>query len=130
LMHPRTRKNMDKFGLWNTLHANINVIETVKYIEMLKLISESKFVITDSGGLQEEACILGTPCYTLRNSTERPETVECGANTILGVDHPADAFVECHMQSNNTWTSPYGDGTTANKIVVNSIKYLEKAYKK
>jgi UDP-N-acetylglucosamine 2-epimerase (non-hydrolysing) len=125
LTHPRTRKNIDKFGLRGALHANIDMVEPVKYIEMLKLINEAEFVLTDSGGLQEEACILGTPCYTLRRSTERPESVECGANIILGVDHSADVFIEHYTQEKSTWNSPYGDGTTANEIVENSIKHLE-----
>ena len=92
----------------------------------LQKICESKFILTDSGGLQEEACILGTPCYTLRKSTERPETVECGANLVLGVDEPAKIFKKSNLiLTNKDWLSPFGDGHTANHIVKNSIEWLK-----
>lgn len=127
LMHPRTKKNMDAFNLWEMVYPRIKVVPTVKYIEMLKLITEAEFILTDSGGVQEEACILGTPCYTLRKSTERPETVECGANFILGVEDAAEEFIKHYKKESISWKSPFGDGTTSKQIVKLAIEWLGNA---
>jgi UDP-N-acetylglucosamine 2-epimerase (non-hydrolysing) len=83
-MHPRTRKRLGEFGL--TPGSMVKVIEPVDYLTFLKLESEADLILTDSGGLQEEACILKVPCVTLRENTERPETVAAGANMLAGTD--------------------------------------------
>jgi UDP-N-acetylglucosamine 2-epimerase (non-hydrolysing) len=86
LMHPRTRKNLKSFDLWTHLRrrANLLVLEPVGYLEMLKLQMDARIMLTDSGGLQEESCVLGTPCLTLRWNTERPKTlVEHGGGSVL-----------------------------------------------
>lgn len=125
-IHPRTKKRLDEFNLWSILSSRISIKSPLNYLGFLQKICESKFILTDSGGLQEEACILGTPCYTLRKSTERPETVECGANLVLGVDEPAKIFKKSNLISTNKdWLSPFGDGHTANHIVKNSIEWLK-----
>jgi len=124
LMHPRTRKRMNENNFWELIPSNVIVQETVYYRQMLKKIQEAEFVITDSGGLQEEACILGTPCFTLRKSTERPETVTCGANVILGVDNPAEIFIEHWPFPEKTWEPPFGDGTAARQIIHHALAYL------
>lgn len=126
LMHPRTRKRIDKNNLWSSIPANIIVQETVPYREMLKRIREAEFVITDSGGLQEEACILGTPCFTLRKSTERPETLKCGSNIVLGIKEPSSIFKENWPFSLAKWKSPFGDGSASEAIVRHSIVWLSK----
>ena len=119
-MHPRTKKMIDLFGYNNIESENIYIVEPFSYIEMLWVISNSKVVMTDSGGLQEEACILGTPCVTLRDNTERPEAVEIGANIIAGVevDKVYSAFQEQIKlaDSNKKWINPFGDGRAAVKI--------------
>lgn len=127
LIHPRTRKWMEKYNLWGAIHPNIDILEPVGYCEMLRKICEAEFILTDSGGLQEEACILGTPCYTLRKSTERPETVDCGANVMIGVDNPAKVFQKNWLFPNKSWLSPFGDGSTAKQIVKHSIDWLNNA---
>lgn len=124
LMHPRTRKRIDSYDFWHLIPPAVHVKETVLYKEMLRLIEEAEFVLTDSGGLQEEACILGTPCFTLRKSTERPETVECGANIVLGVECPADEFKENWPFPRDKWNSPFGDGTAAKQIVDHACNWL------
>ena len=125
-IHPRTKKRLDEFNLWSILSSRISIKSPLNYLGFLQKICESKFILTDSGGLQEEACILGTPCYTLRKSTERPETVECGANLVLGVDEPAKIFKKSNLiLTNKDWLSPFGDGHTANHIVKNSIEWLK-----
>jgi UDP-N-acetylglucosamine 2-epimerase (non-hydrolysing) len=83
-VHPRTKKGMDREGL--TLSKKIVLCEPLGYLDFLKLISESRFVLTDSGGIQEEATVLGVPCLTIRENTERPVTITQGTNTLVGIN--------------------------------------------
>ena len=87
-VHPRTIKMMKQFNLYDNFRkmANVAVCEPLGYLDFICLIKNSKFVITDSGGLQEESTYLGIPCLTIRKNTERPVTVEQGTNTITGLD--------------------------------------------
>ncbi len=87
-------------------------------MEFLQLESNSRLVITDSGGAQEETCILNVPCVTLRNNTERPETIEVGSNVLAGVN--AEAIlnaVEIMINKEKVWKNPFGDGNTGKNIV-------------
>lgn len=85
--HPRTRKNIEEFGLTEKIKGmkNLKMIEPAGYLDFLKLMSNSKFVMTDSGGIQEETTVLGIPCLTLREETERPVTVAEGWNVVVGL---------------------------------------------
>lgn len=83
-VHPRTRSRLLEHGI--DLGPNIRLIEPVGYLDMLALIKNAKMVLTDSGGLQEETTVLGVPCLTLREQTERPITVEVGTSEIVGRD--------------------------------------------
>lgn len=85
--HPRTRKNIEEFGLTEKIKGmrNLKMIEPAGYLDFLKLMSNSKFVMTDSGGIQEETTVLGIPCLTLREETERPVTVTEGWNVVVGL---------------------------------------------
>ena len=83
-IHPRTAKMLEKFDI-KTGKA-VNMIQPCGFLEFLELESNAAIVFTDSGGLQEESCALQVPCVTLRTTTERPETVEVGANMIAGVE--------------------------------------------
>jgi UDP-N-acetylglucosamine 2-epimerase (non-hydrolysing) len=87
-VHPRTRKMLQKFELLDKLDKiqNMQLIAPAGYTEFIKLLSDSKLVITDSGGIQEEATFLKVPCLTLRNTFERPETIKIGSNTLCGLD--------------------------------------------
>ncbi len=89
-IHPRTRKQLETFGLWEEVstHPGIVLLHPVNYHEMLKLNMSANSMLTDSGGLQEECCVLGTPCLTLRWNTERPITLKehGGASTLVGND--------------------------------------------
>ncbi len=86
-LHPRTRGNIDKFGLGSLLDpATMLLLPPQGYLEMIGLMSGATVVLTDSGGLQEETTALGVPCLTLRENTERPITVEQGTNTMVGRD--------------------------------------------
>jgi len=86
-IHPRTRKNLNN-GNYNIIEdlPNLHLIEPLGYLDFLKLASNALLVLTDSGGLQEETTILGVPCLTLRENTERPVTIEMGTNQLVGID--------------------------------------------
>ena len=119
-LHPRTDKMIKKFGFDDFLSPSVIVVPPVKYEEMLWLISNAEVVLSDSGGLQEEACVLGTPCVTLRDNTERPESVHVGANIVAGVepDNVFSAFQEhlAKKASGFVWDNPFGSGNTGLKI--------------
>jgi UDP-N-acetylglucosamine 2-epimerase (non-hydrolysing) len=87
-LHPRTRKRLEASSLIDTVNAmpNVKLSGPLGYLDFLCLTASSKFVITDSGGLQEETTALGIPCLTLRARTERPVTVSVGTNTVVGSD--------------------------------------------
>lgn len=114
-IHPRARKMMNHFGLKSN---GIEFIEPVDYLSFLQLESKAKLVLTDSGGVQEEACILKIPCVTLRNNTERPETLEVGSNILAGTT--PEKILECTrliIDRNNEWENPFGDGNAGKRIV-------------
>jgi UDP-N-acetylglucosamine 2-epimerase (non-hydrolysing) len=119
-IHPRSKKMINKFDLMQRLEniPNIKIIDPVGYLEFLILEKNAKLILTDSGGVQEEACILNVPCVTLRYNTERPETVEVGKNVVAGVDKNivlkgVEDMIEKDLPSEN----PFGDGTTGKKII-------------
>ena len=84
-VHPRTRGRIEAYGL-ESLLAGLAVLPPLGYLEMLGLMREAKFVMTDSGGIQEETTALGVPCLTLRENTERPVTLSQGTNQLVGTD--------------------------------------------
>ncbi len=118
-MHPRARKRMKKLGL-TTQH--ITVLKPLNYFKFIELQRRAKLVLTDSGGVQEESCILRVPCVTLRNSTERPETLKIGSN-ILAEASPEDMLAKARtmLKRKRSWQNPFGDGRTARRIV-NAIR--------
>ena len=87
-VHPRSKKMLEQFGIWGRLEESPNFITTepLGYLDFMKLMMDSKVVLTDSGGIQEETTILGVPCITLREETERPITVTQGTNVVVGTD--------------------------------------------
>lgn len=89
-LHPRTRSNIDRFGLTGLIDpARMVLLPPQGYLEMLGLMAGAAVVLTDSGGLQEETTALGVPCLTLRENTERPITIEQGTNILVGRDRAA-----------------------------------------
>lgn len=115
-MHPRTRKRLAEYGIG--VPDRVEAVEPLGYLQFLKLESGASLILTDSGGVQEEACILGVPCVTLRDNTERPETVEAGANTLAGTD-PASVLraTKEMLGRRRKWENPFGDGKAAERIV-------------
>jgi len=92
---------------------------------MLVLEKNAALVMTDSGGLQEESCFFRVPCVTLRENTERPETLEIGSNVLAGTDpeRVRDA-VRRQLDVNRNWPNPYGDGTTGLQVAERVAAYL------
>lgn len=114
-IHPRTRKALEQYGI--ALSRRLVVIDPVGYFDFLALEEGARLILTDSGGVQEEACILSTPCVTLRENTERPETIEVGANCLGGIHYDSiRRSVETMLIRDRRWTQPFGDGKTGVRI--------------
>lgn len=113
--HPRSEKMMEHFGLM--LPSGVRAIRPVGFADALHLQKNARVVLTDSGGVQEEASILGVPCVTLRDNTERPETILAGVNRIAGT-LPEEILnaVQVMMETSHDWQPLYGGGDAAKKI--------------
>jgi UDP-N-acetylglucosamine 2-epimerase (non-hydrolysing) len=121
-VHPRSRKNLDGSGLGDRAKdiTNLRLVEPLGYLDFLKLMSDSAVVLTDSGGIQEETTILGIPCLTLRENTERPITVTQGTNRLTGSSTEAilKAYREVRDQPRRPVKVPeLWDGRAADRIV-------------
>ena len=121
-MHPRTRKRIEEFQLESRIAAmkNLTIIEPVGYLRFLNLMMHAKFVITDSGGMQEETTVLNIPCLTLRENTERPETIDDGTNTLVGNDTQRiikESFRILNGQGKRGTYPKLWDGRAAERIV-------------
>lgn len=116
-VHPRTAKILESLGV---SHPRLHLIEPLGYLEFNYLVERAKAVVTDSGGITEETTVMGVPCMTLRDNTERPETVTIGTNELLGTDPKAIAPA-MKMLFSGEWkqgTIPHlWDGKTAERIV-------------
>jgi UDP-GlcNAc3NAcA epimerase len=116
-IHPRTSNKLKKYNLEKLLdHANIKIIDPIGYLDMLSLISKADRVLTDSGGVQKEAFMLGTPCITLRNETEWVETIEYGKNVLAGLG-AKKLDISFEFNDYEIKEFPYGNGDSAKKIV-------------
>lgn len=125
-VHPRTEKNLKKFDLYRELEkaSHVEIMKPLGYLDFLLLLSYSKLVVTDSGGIQEEAITLNVPCMTLRYNTERPETVEAGGNILVGSEKDKIIWNTRKILNDQELynkmkeaPNPYGDGYTSVKIV-------------
>jgi UDP-N-acetylglucosamine 2-epimerase (non-hydrolysing) len=117
-VHPRTRARMENMGL-KLDPARWRVTGPLGYLDFLKLQAEARLVITDSGGVQEETTILGVPCVTLRENTERPVTVTEGTNVLAGTgkERILRAVDEALRGSPRPRVPTYWDGQAAGRIV-------------
>lgn len=114
--HPRAQKNIKRFGL--DIPAGVELIKPAGFLEFLQLERNAKLILTDSGGVQMEACILHIPCVTLRQSTEWVETVELGANTLAGCESENILQSARQMlQGSKDWLHPFGDGMAARQTI-------------
>ena len=97
---------------------DLELIEPVDYLSFLQLEAKAKLVLTDSGGVQEESCTLNVPCVTLRDNTERPETLEVGSNILAGTNAKNILSKTKEMiNRDNNWNNPFGDGKAGERIV-------------
>ncbi len=121
-IHPRTRRNIASTKLAERIGrlTGLHLIDPIGYLDFLKLQSSARVVLTDSGGIQEETTVLGIPCLTLRENTERPVTVEVGTNQVVGTDTRkiVDAFRKAMNQDVRApRVPPMWDGKAAERIV-------------
>ena len=119
--HPRTLNRLREFGLTSRLEGltSVRVVEPLGYLDFIHLVRQARVILTDSGGIQEEATVLGVPCVTLRDSTERPATCLVGTNRLAGTD-PTRVWRE-YRNAMDTDLSEYGipakwDGRAAQRI--------------
>ena len=121
-VHPRTRKRLAEFGLETRLHRldHLRLCAPLGYLDFLSLLIDSRFVMTDSGGIQEETTALGIPCLTLRENTERPITVSIGTNRVIGTRPDriaAEALRLLDGEAPRGAVPPLWDGQAARRIV-------------
>ena len=125
-VHPRTVKTLKEFDMFEKLENadHIELIKPVGYLDFLLLLSKSKFVMTDSGGIQEEAITLNVPCMTLRYNTERPETVKAGGNILVGAEKDTIISTVKEILNNrdiynkmSEAENPYGEGNSSKDIL-------------
>ena len=115
-VHPRARKNIQPFDM-----EGLKMIDPLGYLDFLCLMMNSKFVLTDSGGIQEETTVLGVPCITLRKNTERPVTVEQGTNLLVSIDKEKVVGIAVKIINNKidikNRIPEFWDGKAAERIV-------------
>ncbi len=131
-IHPRTKSNLASWGLdsWLKRIDGLFLVEPLDYFGFQKLISSSRFVITDSGGIQEETTFLGIPCLTIRPNTERPVTVQLGTNTLVPFDlEHINALIRTIEVG--TYKSgkvpPLWDGKSTERIIKELVSYFSEA---
>ena len=114
-IHPRARKQLKVFDI---MVKGITIIEALDYLSFLQLERKARLVLTDSGGVQEETCVMHVPCVTLRDNTERPETLAVGSNVLAGTD-PYKIVKETGvmLSRKKNWINPFGDGTAGKRII-------------
>ena len=134
-IHPRTKNTLKNFGLFDELNEleHVHIIKPIGYLDFLLLMSKSTLILTDSGGLQEEAITLNIPALTLRYNTERPETVTAGGNILVGsnkrtIIENANKILNDKEFSDKMKNAinPYGQGDAAKKTVDAIKKYYTK----
>ena len=116
-IHPRTQSKLKEFDI--KVPDYLQLIPPVGYLDFIQLQKHAKLILTDSGGIQEEACLLGVPSLTLRENTERPEAVEVGASELVGRDaaKAVNAAKQWLSRDSYSWKNPFGDGHVAEAIL-------------
>jgi len=127
-IHPRTKNNLKKANLLESLSNNIKLLDPIGYIDFLALQKNALLVITDSGGIQEETTVLGVQCLTARKNTERPVTVEQGTNQLVGIDFDEVLSSAQRVLGGETKKGSVPekwDGKTAERIVGTILNHLK-----
>jgi UDP-GlcNAc3NAcA epimerase len=123
-IHPRTRNFLVEHNLWDKMPGNVIITEPLGYFDMLHLMHHADKILTDSGGIQKEAYILGVPCITLRENTEWVETLEGGWNVLVGATKSRiTAAVEQSRLTLPVQQYSFGDGHSAEKIVKSIVSF-------
>ena len=123
-LHPRGRDRLERLGLSD--HADLLVVEPLPYLAFMSLVSGARLVLTDSGGIQEETTVLGVPCLTLRENTERPVTITHGTNRLVGSDPGAIVDAARYVLASD-WEPmqpPLWDGAAGGRIASDLIDDL------
>jgi len=129
-IHPRTAAKVKEFNI--EVPEYLKLLPPIGYLDFIQLQKKAQLILTDSGGIQEEACLLGVPCITLRENTERPESIEVGANVLVGRDaEKALSAADKWLSTDNfSWDNPFGDGHVAETIldivVADNTEFIEK----
>jgi UDP-N-acetylglucosamine 2-epimerase (non-hydrolysing) len=124
-VHPRTRRQIKRFGLEKYYNGNIKLLGPLGYSDFIKLYPKAKLVLTDSGGIQEETTVLDIPCLTIRENTERPITITHGTNILVGTDERKiveEATKILRGTRKRRKTIKYWDGKAAERIVKILVK--------
>ena len=128
-LHPRTRKSAEQHGLLERLQSipRLTLTAPLGYLDFMRLVSTSRAVVTDSGGVQEETTYLGVPCLTMRENTERPSTIDVGTNVLIGSDrgrllHHVDEIIAGRFKKGAL--PPLWDGKAAERIVAELLGEL------
>jgi UDP-N-acetylglucosamine 2-epimerase (non-hydrolysing) len=130
-IHPRTQKQLKHFDFFNEIssHENIILLEPLGYIDMLRLNMGARIMLTDSGGLQEECTVLGTPCLTLRWNTERPLTLSHNGGTCILTGNDIENIKKNYYQAFNRKREPqkpeFWDGNTAERCLKAILNYKQ-----
>jgi UDP-N-acetylglucosamine 2-epimerase (non-hydrolysing) len=123
-VHPRTKKMVTEHHV--PVPGCIRVIDPLGFMDFLKAEASAALMLTDSGGVQEECCILGVPCVTLRDNTERPETIQAGANMLAGHDPRRICESSIGMaRRDRKWENPFGDGNSGKRILEITERFIE-----
>jgi UDP-N-acetylglucosamine 2-epimerase (non-hydrolysing) len=130
-VHPRTRQRLRDFGLMARLEAGsggaVRLTEPLSYVEFMSLVSDCRFALTDSGGVQEETSYLGIPCLTLRENTERPVTVTLGTNRLVTAATVEEEVSRLLAAPRRTACAiPLWDGRTAGRVVASLRRRVER----
>jgi UDP-N-acetylglucosamine 2-epimerase (non-hydrolysing) len=115
-VHPRTEKYLKLYKLWDKLSEKVKVVRPLGYLEMLKLMAHARKILTDSGGVQKEAYMLGVPCITMRENTEWIETIDEKWNTLVGADYGRIIDAIEHFEGAETKGKIFGNGDTVERI--------------
>lgn len=126
-VHPRTINSAKRYGIWDPPPARLHLIEPLGYLDFLQLQENARFIMTDSGGVQEESTVLGVPCLTLRENTERPATIRYGTNRLVGTK-PAKILKNVQRLLRGDVpprrVPPLWDGKSAQRL----LKVIERAF--
>jgi UDP-N-acetylglucosamine 2-epimerase (non-hydrolysing) len=118
-IHPRTEQRLKDFNLMNSIPSNLSIIQPIGHFSSIQLIKHARCVLTDSGGIQKEAYLLGTPCITLRESTEWPETLDRNRNRLVKVDKESitKAIFESHERFFRPTYMVFGEPGVSKRMV-------------